>query len=120
MDIIAVSRKVTVSPRKVRLVADSIRNLSVEKALNALFVLDKRGRAPLEKTLKSAIANAAENAKIRKENLFIKMIDVLDGPALKRYHPSTRGRTHPYKKRTSHIKITLSEFKKEEKHGTKS
>ena len=119
MNIIAVSKGVTVSPRKVRLVADSIRGLSVEKALSAFLVLDKRGAAPLEKTLKSAIANAFHNAKVQKENLVIKSVDVLGGPALKRFHPSTRGRAHPYKKRTSHIKITLQELKKEE-HGTKS
>jgi large subunit ribosomal protein L22 len=68
----------------------------------------------LEKTLKSAIANALANKNLKQETLRIKMIDVLEAPAYKRYHPSTRGRVHPYKRRGSHIKVVL-ETKKEEK-----
>jgi len=107
MEIIAISRSVRISPRKVRLVADSIRNLSLEKALNALEMTQKRGASVLNTVFKSAIANAVNNAKKKREDLIIKGIEVWDGPAMKRYHPSTRGRVHPYKKRSSHIKIIL-------------
>ncbi|MBI4089503.1 MAG: 50S ribosomal protein L22 [Candidatus Levybacteria bacterium] len=118
MEIIAISRTVRISPRKVRLVADNIRKLSLDRALNTLSLTQKRGASVLKNVLKSAIDNAINNAKKSKEDLFIKGIEVWDGPALKRFHASTRGRAHPYKKRSSHIKIILGT--KGETHGTKS
>ena len=107
MEIVAESHSVRISSRKVRLVADVIRHKSVAQALNALTLIKKRGAAPLYKTLKSAIANAINNAKLKEDSLVIKSIDIDAGPFLKRYHPSTRGRVHPYKKRSSHIRIVL-------------
>lgn len=118
MEIIAVSKSVRVAPRKVRLVADAIRKLSLEDALRALSILKNRGGQPLEKTLKSAIANALANKNLKREELKIKAIEVGEAPAYKRYHPSTRGRVHPYKRRGSHIKVVLET--KEENSGTKS
>lgn len=109
MEIVARSTSVRVSPRKVRLVADSIRNLSVEDALKALAIVNKRGGFVLEKTLKSAVANAVNNNNAKRENLVIKTIDVNEGISFKRFHPSTRGRVHPYKKRGSNIRIVLEE-----------
>ena len=111
MEIIAVSKSARVAPRKVRLVADAIRKLSLADALKALSVLKNRGGEPLEKTLKSAIANALNNNNLKQDLLRIKSIDVLEAPAYKRYHPSTRGRVHPYKRRGSHIKIVLTDNK---------
>lgn len=107
---IAKSSAVRISTRKVRLVADSIRNMSAEQALNALSQIEKRGSVSLGKTLKSAIANAV-NKGLVKEKLFIKSLEVNQAPALKRYHPSTRGRIHPYKRKSSHIRIVLAEMK---------
>ena len=112
MEITAKSSSVRVAPRKVRLVADSIRKLSAEDALKALSVINKRGASVLEKTLKSAIANAVNNANVKKEDLVIKAIDVNEGLSFKRFHPSTRGRAHPYKKRGSNITIVLEERNK--------
>lgn len=109
MDIVAFSRSIRISPRKVRLVADSIRNLPLDEALNVLNMTQKRGSSILINVFKSAIANAVNNAKKSKDSLRIKGIEVWDGPAIKRFHPSTRGRAHPYKKRSSHIKIILTE-----------
>src|SRR3989344_8622159 len=109
MEIIARAQSIRISPRKVRLVADGIRSLSLDKALNALSLTQKRGASVLNTVLKSAISNAINNAKKNKELLFIKGIEVWDGPAIKRFHASTRGRAHPYKKRSSHIKIILEE-----------
>ncbi len=113
MEIVAVSKSARVAPRKVRLVADAIRKLSIEDALKALSVLKNRGGEPLEKTLKSAIANALNNNNLKQDALRIKSIDVLEAPAYKRYHLSTRGRVHPYKRRGSHIKIVLTDNKSE-------
>jgi len=107
MEIIAQSNSVRISARKVRLIADVIRNKSADKALNILALIDKRGASVLYKTLKSAISNAINNAKLKQDALFIKSIEVGEGAFLKRYHPSTRGRIHPYKKRSSHIRIVL-------------
>jgi len=111
MEIIAKSTSIRVSPRKVRLVADSIRKMSADEALKALVVINKRGGYVLEKVLSSAIANAVNNVNAKKESLFIKSIDVTEGISFKRFHPSTRGRVHPYKKRGSNITITLEERK---------
>ncbi|MDO8639728.1 MAG: 50S ribosomal protein L22 [bacterium] len=115
MEVIAKSKSVKISPRKVRLVSELVRNKSVEKALEVLIVTRKRASLAIAKTIKSALANAINNVKLQKENLFISRIEISDGTAIKRFHPSTRGRTHPYKKRTSHITVVLKEA-----NGTKS
>ena len=107
MEFIAQSKSVRMTPRKVRLVADLIRNKKAEQALTMLSLLNKRAALPIQKTLKSAIANAVNNAKAERAGLMIKSVEVGQGPFLKRFRPSTRGRAHPYKKRSSHIKITL-------------
>lgn len=108
MEIQAITRDVRISPRKVRIVADSIRDAgSVDEALTVLSLLKKRGAYSLTKTLKSAVANAVNNAKLDKANLLIERIEVTEGQALKRYHPSTRGRIHPYKRRSSHVRVVL-------------
>ncbi len=109
MQVIARIKEVRISTRKVRLVADAVRNLSVQEALDALSVIEKRGANDLEKVLKSAIANAVNNSKLDRANLKIVAIDVNEGTALKRFHPSTRGRVHPYKKRSSSIRIVLED-----------
>lgn len=109
MEVKAESKSVRISARKVRLAADVIRNKHVREALSVLTLIKKRGASVLYKTLKSAIANAVNNAKLKQDALFIKSIEIGEGPFLKRYHPSTRGRVHPYKRRSSHIKIILEE-----------
>ena len=109
MQIIARAKEIRISPRKVRLVADSIRNLGVEEAIDALGVIQKRGAYDLRKTLKSAVANAVNNSNLDRTNLKIKNIDISEGSVLKRYHPSTRGRIHPYQKRSTNIRIVLEE-----------
>lgn len=107
MEIIAQAKSIRVSTRKVRLVADEIRKMPVEKALAALMILDKRGSYSLEKTLRSAIANAVNNHKLSVNDLVIKSLEVNEATPLKRFHPSTRGRVHPFKKRGSHIRFVL-------------
>lgn len=108
MEYVAFTKSSQVSPRKVRLVADLIRRKSIDEALSTLSFLKKRGASPLEKTIRSAIANAISRNAARSA-LFIKNVEIMGGPAYKRYHFSTRGRTHPYKKRTSHVRIILSD-----------
>jgi len=112
MEVKAAVNQVRISPRKVREVADAVRNMSVDNALTALRVTNRRGASILVKTLESAIANAQNNAKLDREKLQIASIIVNEGPSLKRYHASTRGRIHPYKKRSSNVLITLKEVVK--------
>lgn len=111
MEFVAISKSVRISPRKVGLVADVIRQKhSIDEALTFLYLTRKRAAGQIEKTLKSVIANAI-NRGAKKEDLVIESIIVNPGPFLKRFRPSTRGRVHPYKKRSSHIKIILSDDK---------
>lgn len=109
-----------ISPRKVNLAASAIRGKKVVDAVRALMLLEKRAGGVLTKTLKSAIANAVHNYKMSEEGLIIKRVDVVSGVAYKRFRPSTRGRVHPYKKKTSHITIVLESKEKEVTSGTKS
>lgn len=108
MEYKAFTKSSQTAPRKVRLVADAIRKQSIANALISLAHLKKKGSDVLEKTLRSAVANAVDRKAVR-ENLSIKTIDVVEGPTYKRFHSSTRGRVHPYKKRTTHIRIILSD-----------
>lgn len=109
MEVRAIAKSVRISPRKVRLVADSIRNLSINDAFNTLQVTSKQASLPLAKTLKSAVSNAVNNANLNIDNLVIKTVMVNEGQVMKRFRPSTRGRIHPYKKRGSIITIILDE-----------
>jgi large subunit ribosomal protein L22 len=109
MEVRAISKSVRISPRKIRLVADAIRHLTIDEAMQLLYVTPKRAAQPLIKTLQSAVANATNNAKLDKSNLIIGTILVNEGTVLKRFRPSTRGRTHPYKKRGTNITIIVKE-----------
>ena len=109
MEYNATAKNIKVSPRKVRLVADSVRDLSIAKALTALMVSRKRGAVSLKKALQSAVANAVNNNNAKKDDLKIKEINVTEGIRYKRYHFAGRGRTRPYMKRTSHINVILED-----------
>ena len=109
MEVKAIAKNIRISPRKVRLVADAIRNLSVDSALKVLEAAEKQAARPLVKALKSAVANAVNNAKQDRTNLAIASLQISQGQALKRFRPSTRGRIHPYKKRGSTITVVLRE-----------
>lgn len=96
------------SPRKVRVVADTLRGKRVAYALGALDVLAKRSSSPLKKLLLSALANAKQkNLKI--EDLIVKEVRVDGGAILYRRRPRSRGMANPIRKRTSHVSITLVE-----------
>lgn len=111
MEIVAQAKYIKISPRKVRLVADAVKRLSPLVALENLALMPKRASRPIAQVLKSALANATNNGKLPPEALLIKSMIVDGGPALKRWRPVSRGRSHPYKKRMSHIRIVLEEKK---------
>ncbi len=101
-----------IAPRKVRLVADTIRGLSVSEAEAQLLSRPERAGAHLLKLLRSAIANARNNQKLNPEQLKIIRISVDNGPMLKRALPRAQGRTTPIHKIMSHITIVLGESEK--------
>ena len=106
-EVFAKARYIHVSPRKVRLVIDQIRNLDAETALNKLRFINKAATQPVYKLLKSGIANAENNFNLDVKDLFIKKIVADEGPTLKRYRPRAHGRSAAIRKRTSHISLIL-------------
>ena len=101
---------VRISPRKVRMVVDTVRGKSVSHAMNILAFTRKKAAQPVQKLLKSAVANAVENDGVSDvDALVVDQIAVDEGPTLKRFTPRARGRATPIHKRTSHIRIALRE-----------
>ena len=100
-----------IAPRKLRLVADQIRDISAPKAITQLSFSKKQASKPLLKLLRSAIANA-QNKNLEKDALFIKHISVDGGPAYKRVRFWGRGISKMVLKRTSHVTIILEESPK--------
>jgi large subunit ribosomal protein L22 len=106
----AVLRNCPTSPRKMRLVADMIRGMEVNKALDQLKFSSKEASARVEKLLLSAIANwQAKNEAERLEdsNLIVSRIFVDSGRMLKRVQPAPQGRAHRIRKRSNHVTIYL-------------
>ena len=97
------------SPQKMRLVADQVRGLPVERALDVLTFSNKKAAAVIKKVLESAIANAEHNDGADIDELNISEILVDAGPTMKRLRPRARGRADRIIKRTSHVKVTVSE-----------
>lgn len=112
MEVTAKLRYLRIAPRKVREVADLIRGERVERAQALLEFLVKKSAKPVSKLLKGAIASAYHNFKLEQSNLYISKILVDEGPKLKRWRASSRGRSSRIIKRTSHITIILDEIKK--------
>ena len=96
------------SPRKVRLVTDMVKGKKVTDALNALSFLPKRAALPIEKLIKSALANA-KNAGEETEGLTVKDIRVDSAGMLVRFMPRAMGRAAPIRKRRSRVIVELSE-----------
>lgn len=106
---------VPTSPRKMRLVADLIRGVRVNLALNILKYEPKVGAGKLEKLLLSAISNwEAKNkeAKLEEADLFVKNIFVDSGRILKRLRPAPQGRAHRIRKRSNHVTLVVDSMKK--------
>ena len=107
---IAQLKKSPISPRKMRLAADLIRGVEVNKALNISQFSSKDAAKSLEKLLRSAIANweqKNEEADITEENLIVSKIEVGGGAMLKRIQPAPQGRAHRIRKRSNHVTIIV-------------
>ena len=109
----ATLRGVRLSAQKGRLVADQIRGLPVERALNLLTFSPKRGAVIIKKVLESAIANAENNHNADIDALKIARIEVDEAPTLKRFHARAKGRGNRITKRNSHIMILVGDGRKD-------
>lgn len=107
---IAVLRNSTIAPRKMRLVADLIRGVEVNKALNILQHNTKFASKSLEKLLRSAIANweqKNEGQNIEDANLVVRTVKVDGAAMLKRIQAAPQGRAHRIRKRSNHVTIVV-------------
>ena len=114
MEAKAIERFIRISPRKLRYVADIIRNKSVEEAVDILTFTPKKAASIVKKAVESAAANAAENHNMEEDGLVVTRIFVDEGPILKRFRPRARGRATRIRKRTSHLTVVVSDGKEEE------
>jgi len=97
------------SPQKMRLVADQIRGLPVDRAMNILSFSNKKAADIIKKVLESAVANAEHNDGADIDELKVAEIYVNQGPTLKRLRPRARGRADRIIKRMSHITVIVAE-----------
>lgn len=109
MEARATLRYARIAPRKVSIVLDQIRNKPVDMAMAILKHTPKAACEPLEKLLKSAMANAENNYSMDKNSLYVSECFVCPGPTLKRIRPRAQGRAFRVLKRTSHVTIVLNE-----------
>jgi len=109
MEVRSIYKYARISPFKVREVTREIQGLPVSAALDLLAFTPKKAAFLIGKTLKSAIANAENNANLKPDGLVVKEAIVGEGPTLKRMMPRARGSGSRILKRTSHIRIVLSD-----------
>jgi large subunit ribosomal protein L22 len=112
MEARAIARSVGMSPRKVRMVVDLIRGRGVNEAYSILKFSKKSATEPIEKTLRSAVANAQQKADaagnfLDTDELIVREAYVNEGPRLKRFKAAAMGRAAPRIKRTSQITIIV-------------
>ncbi len=109
MEVKAVTRYVRIAPRKARLVTELVKGKPVEEALTILRFVPKKAARLVDKTLRSALANAEQNPNIDVDTLYIKRIFVDGGPSMKRWRARAMGRATKIIKRSSHITVILDE-----------
>ena len=109
MEARAVAKYVGISPRKLRLVADSVRGRKVEESLAILGLAPGPTARAVAKVIKSATANAENNFQMSPSDLKIANIFIDSGATLKRFRPQARGRVNPILRHTSHITVVVEE-----------
>ncbi|ARC53511.1 50S ribosomal protein L22 [Candidatus Riesia pediculischaeffi] len=105
----AIHRRARSSPQKLRLVANLIKDKKTSEAIEMLSFLNKKAAHLIKKVLLSAIANAHHNYGTSMKSLQIISISIDEGPTMKRIVARAKGRTNRISKRTSHIKIVVSD-----------
>src|SRR3954466_6682633 len=109
MEVRSIYRYARISPVRVREVTREIQGLPVSAALDLLAFTPKKAAFLIGKTLKSAVANAENNANLKVDGLVVKEAVVGEGPTIKRMMPRARGSGSRILKRTSHIRIVLTD-----------
>ena len=109
MEVSATLRHARLSPQKARLVADQLRGLPVERAIEILSFAKPKAASTLKKVLESAIANAEHNEGADVDDLHVGTVHVDQGPTFRRYRARARGRAGRITKRTSHITVTVTD-----------
>jgi large subunit ribosomal protein L22 len=109
MEVKAVTKYVRISPQKVRMLVDAVKGKPVEDALNSLKFMPQKAASVVEKTMRSAVANADQNMGIDVDELVVRNVIADQGPTLKRFRARARGRGTRILKRTSHITVILAE-----------
>jgi large subunit ribosomal protein L22 len=111
MEAKAIHRYIGSSPRKMRLLVDVIRGMSVEKAIEVLHFSKKHASKDAEKVVRSAVSNLMnrdESTKLDPSDLFIKEAFVNQGPTLKRISPAPMGRAYRIRKRSCHLTVVVA------------
>ena len=109
MEVFAIQKNIPMSAQKMREVVRQIQGMPALQAQAVLALVPRKGARVVAKTLKSAIANAENNNKLRAETLRIKEAVAGAATTLKRFQPKARGYAGPILKRRCHVKITLSD-----------
>ncbi len=109
MEAVAILKYARISAQKGRLVADQVRGLKVDRALNLLSFSTKKGADLMKKVLESAIANAEHNEGADVDELKVTKIYVDEGTSFKRVRPRAKGRADRILKRTSHITVVVGD-----------
>jgi len=109
MPFLAKHRFAKIAPRKARLIMDLIRGRDVDDAISMLRFSKQRASVLIEKVVRSAVANAAEQEVQARQTLFVKACWVDPGPVMKRFQPKDRGKAYSIMKRTSHLIVSLDE-----------
>jgi large subunit ribosomal protein L22 len=109
MEITALTKYTRISPKKAREVARELPGRPAGEALELLSFIPRKAARLLRKTLHSAVANAENNHNLNSDNLVIKEAIVEEGPVFRRFKPAARGSAKPIRKRTSHLRIVLTE-----------
>ena len=109
MEVAAKLKHARISPQKCRLVADQVRGMPVERALELLSFSPKKAAGLIKKVLESAIANAEHNEGADIDELKVKTIFIDQGPTMRRWRARAKGRVNHIIKRTSHITVMVGE-----------
>jgi large subunit ribosomal protein L22 len=109
MEVKATARNIRRSPRKIRLVIDTIKGKRVDEAIAILKFMPHGGAKEILSVLRSAAANAENNYEMVPQDLWIKRIYADEGPVFKRFRARSRGMASPILKRTSHITVVVEE-----------
>jgi large subunit ribosomal protein L22 len=109
MEVRAITKHLSISPQKLRLVCDQVRGMGAEQALTVLQFMPQKGATFVFKTLTSAMANAKNNYDINPDGLFVAQIFADEGVRMRRYKAGARGRYKPRVRRTSHLTLILAE-----------